>query len=196
MTSPRRIALPSAVLVVAALTACAPPTPQHTEPSAAEPATPSTTSGAPTTEPPEASTPHPTPELALALEERSIWQGMTSHCTNVGRLMQVDGHTQPLVNGYAPVDLHDSGPREAARGDVETLSDGSPFVSVVAEGDQVIALGRRFCAPDPDYLAWLYHVDDADSMTLRPGMPISLVPFESSGQDLPVPTESLGSMRP
>lgn len=114
--------------------------------------------------------------------------------------MRVDDHPQPLVNGlYAPVDLHDSSPRDGARGEVLTRMDGSPDAYLVANGDDVVSIGQRFCAPHPDYIAWLSHYEDAAAMQLPlAGLPISLRSSEpgGEGQDMPVPTESLGSMQP
>lgn len=195
---PRTAVLATTVAIAAALAACAPPGPSPepsatataaTEPSAAP--TPAPSGDDPTAQQ-QASTPTPTPDLSV--DEAGLWRGMTAHCESVERLMQVDDHPQPLVNGrYAPVVLHDSGPRDGARGEVLTRMDGSPDAYLVAEGDDPVSIGQRFCAPHPDYIAWLSHYESAAAMQLPlVGLPISLVSSEreGEGQDMPVPTES------
>ncbi|WP_206446645.1 hypothetical protein [Agrococcus sp. KRD186] len=152
----RPAALAAAAAAIAALTACSPapqPSPQ-----------------------PEVSELTPTPEATVT--EVGLWEGMTAHCGTVEPLMQVDPSVDPQVNGYAPADLRDSGPREAASGEVETLSDGSPRIYVVAEGDQAVPIARRLCAPSSDYLAWLNDADDVNGLTLQPGDRLWLVPNE------------------
>lgn len=155
----RTAALAAAALTVVSLAACS--------------ATPEPT-------PMATSSPEPTAQASPSAGDDTIglWEGLTSHCGTVGQLMQVDPSVDPQVNGYAPADLRDSGTREAASGDVEIRSDGSPYIYTVADGDQMIPIARRFCAPDPDYVAWLNGADDADGVSLRPGDRLWLVPNE------------------
>lgn len=153
----RTAALAAVAAAVVALAACTPaPVPEPTTP-ASTPAT--------------AVTPEPTADA-------SAWESVTAHCDAVGRLMQVDPSVSPQVHGYAPVDLQDSGPRDGARGEVRTRMDDSPYNYTVAEGDRLSDIGGRFCAPDPDYLAWLNDADDADALALQPGDRLWLVPNE------------------
>lgn len=192
----RTAALAAAVATTAMLAACTPPAPEPTEPptstqpTSSQPTAPEPTSE-PTAQPAQASTPLPTPEVTI--DEDGMWAAMTSHCETIGTLMRVDDHPQPLVNGlYAPVDLHDSGPRDGARGEVRTRMDGSTDMYLVAEGDDVVSIGQRFCAPHLDYIAWLNHRENAAAMQLPVvGLPINLRSSEpSQGEAGPVPTES------
>lgn len=67
------------------------------------------------------------------------------------------------VGGYGIIEMRDLGPAPHATGEATLNDDGTPAAYVVADGDTVFAIARRFCIDHTPYLEWINSARRSDS---------------------------------